>query len=114
MFEFNNKRNFYNLLFNVNQIYVEPELIDEYIKFSHKLNNYLFTKYSRYYAGLQLYQSKEDKCQFTVIAAYYNIPNICEYASQIGAEIASIYEYVWGDNVSRESSFYFCDAKRII
>ena len=106
-------RDFYNLLFNVNQINVTPNCINEYIKFSHELNHYLSCKYPEYYAGLQLYQSNTNRCCFTVIAAYYDVPNVYEKSKMIGDEISTIYDCVWGCKVKRSSIFTFRDNCRI-
>lgn len=108
-----NRREFCNLLFNVNEIYVRPCYIDEYIRFSHELDEYLCCKYSEFYAGLQLYQSKEDKCKFTVIAAYYEVPGICQEARKIVDEIGNIYESYWCGCLKRENVFTFLEQRRI-
>lgn len=57
-----------NILYNVNKIIVEPGLECDYIEFSRDLNNYLLSKYSRYYAGLQLYQNNDTPNVFYVVA----------------------------------------------
>ncbi|HCL02055.1 MAG TPA: hypothetical protein DHW61_06490 [Lachnoclostridium phytofermentans] len=109
-----NKGDFYNLLFNVDKIFVRPCYIDAYIKFSHELNEYLFCKYPEFYAGLQLYQSKEEESRFTVITAYYDVRNIYREIEKICKDIDEIYKDVWRDNIRRECIFTFCNNIRII
>ncbi len=107
------KRDFCNLLFNVNEIFVRPCFIGDYIKFSRELDEYLCCKYPEFYAGLQLYQSKEDKCRFTVVAAYYESPHICKEAKKIGEDIAEIYKDIWRNNIKRVSILSFREEIRL-
>ncbi|WP_049762306.1 hypothetical protein [Lachnoclostridium phytofermentans] len=109
-----NRRDFDNLLLNMDRIFVRPCYINAYIKFSHELNEYLFCKYPEFYAGLQLYQSKEEKSRFTVFTAYYEVPNIYKEIEKICEDIDEIYKDVWRNNIKRECIFSFRDNIRIL
>lgn len=108
-----NRRDFNNLLFNVDKIFVRPCYIASYIKFSRELDEYLLCKYPEFYAGLQLYQSKEEESRFTVIAAYYNVPGIYIKIEKICEDIEEIYKDVWRNNIKRECIFTFRNNIRI-
>lgn len=108
-----NNNDFSNLLLNINGIFVRPYYVDDYIKFSYELDEYLCSKYPEFYAGLQLYQSKEDKSCFTVVAAYYDVPCICKEVRKIREDIEEIYNDIWRNNLKRISILYFCDELRI-
>ncbi len=109
-----NKNDFCNLLLNVDEIFVRPCFVDDYIKFSHELDEYLCCKYSEFYAGLQLYQSQEDKCRFTIVMAFYEVPCICHEVEKIMKDIDEIYKETWRNNIKRVCILSFLEEKRII
>lgn len=102
------------VLYNVNEITVEPGLQRVYIKFSHILNEYLKRKYPRYYICLELYQGQEDNTRFYVVASYNNVEGIYEAIVKIGDDISRIYDAVWGSSVTRNSVFSFSTYNRRI
>jgi hypothetical protein len=102
-----------NLFYNVNEIIVRPGLESSYIDFSKELNSYLLKEYSRYYAGLQLYQDNSISNVFHVIASYYDVPGVYKVAPLIGDNISCIYDKVWGSSVERNSLFSFLNSNRI-
>lgn len=114
MIDTNNSSEFCDLLFNVNEIFVRPCSVHDYIKFSHELDEYLCSKYSDYYAGLQLYQSKINECRFTIVAAYYDVPYICREVWKISEDIEEIYTDIWRNNVKRVSILSFCEEIRLL
>ncbi|MGG7178532.1 hypothetical protein ACQPU1_13100 [Clostridium paraputrificum] len=103
-----------NILYNVNTIMVEPGLECSYIDFSKDLNEYLLSKYSKYYAGLQLYQNNDSPNIFYVVASYKCVPGLFKIAPLIGNQISKIYDRVWGNTVERTSVFSFLTSTRII
>lgn len=103
-----------DILYNVNEIIVEPGLECSYRKFSFELNNYLLEKYGEYYLGLQLYESDEDPIYFYVVAAYENKCGLDCIIGHIQDDISNIYDWKWGNTVIRNSVFSFTTATRVI
>jgi hypothetical protein len=100
-------------LYNVNRILVDPDDIDEYITFSAELDQYLRRNYNGYYAGLQLYRSKKNRCEFFVVARYNDIFGLDNAVRAIQQIIKKQYKETFGDSVTRENVFSFLNAKRI-
>ena len=103
-----------NILYNVNKVIVEPSLECSYIDFSKHLNEYLLSKYNKYYAGLQLYQNNDRPTVFYVVASYKCVPGLFKVAPLIGNQISKIYDRVWDNTVKRISVFSFLTSTRVL
>lgn len=103
-----------DILYNVNEIIVDPGLECSYREFSFELNNYLLEKYGEYYLGLQLYESDENPTYFHVVAAYENKYGLDWIIGDIQDDISNIYDCEWGDTVIRNSVFSFTTSTRVI
>lgn len=103
-----------DILYNVNEIIVDPGLEESYKEFSYELNNYLLNKYGEYYLGLQLYENNDNPTYFNVVAAYKNAFGLDCIIDDIQEDISNIYDCVWDDTVIRNSVFSFTTSTRII
>ena len=99
------------MLFNVNKILVADCFVEEYIRFSYELNEDLLCKYTRYYAGLQLYQYDYNK--FSVVVGYYDIYGLYDIISKIEKYIDNQYDDTFNGFINRDKVLDFRKYKRI-
>lgn len=100
-------------LYNVNRIIVKPCYVDEYLVFTRQLDEYLTRNYGGYYAGNQLYRSKENCSEFFIVARYNDLFGLDKVTAPIQKYVEQQYDKTFGDNVIRKSVFSYSDTTRL-
>lgn len=103
-----------DLLLNAEWALVSCKHVDAYVCFQEKLNEYLLSKYPKYYAGTQLYLDKISTNSITIVGSYYDVPGIYEVHEIIQEDIDSYYNKYWHYPVEKSSLLSFTSNIRVI